>query len=180
MTFIQLPQNCADRVFEIIEAEYGVQAIARLRLISKAWLAAVQQYPGTAKDSSKLDKVDALQRIMPNVSKIYITHILEGSPGADLTPLAQCLQLISLDLTAVHWDNRYYNGRVHNVVGVPKTLRELRVIELRLDAESFSSASTSITKLDYQRREPCENDEWEWLLNLPYLKVSLPPRYCKP
>ena len=172
MQFTQLPQNCADRIFNIIRAEYGMPGIDHLRLVSKAWLAAVQQYPGTAKDSSKLDKLDPLQRIMPNLRKLYITHNNEGSTEIDLTPLANCPQLISLNVTAELWPPAPHNWEIIYVEGIPNTLRKLKVRKLSLDAKSFNNAAASLTKLVYHKVEMFQEDEWEFLEHLPHLKVQ--------
>ena len=153
MRFLQLPLDLIHRVVSIILTLYGMQALARLRLVSKAWMAAIQQYSGSAKVSSSLRELDILQRIMPSVSKLYITHRIEGSTTLDLTPLAQFRQLTSLDLSAMCQPHRPYYGRHLNVKAIPNTLRGLDVRGLYLDDGSFSSAAASLTSLKYQRRE---------------------------
>ena len=191
MHFQQLPQNVVDTVFDDIKLSDGMQAIARLRLVSKAWLAAIQQYPGSAKLLSGLDKLEALQRIMPNVSKLCITHRSKGSTTLDLTPLAQYSQLTSLDLSAVLSRSlSKYHGKYVSLNNIPGTLRELevRVRNLCLDASSFNSGAALLTNLTYQRTkttrdrdedEENEEVEWEWLQHLPHLKVCFCAPCCK-
>ena len=176
MQFHHLPQNLADRVFDIIRACNGMQGIARLRLVSKAWLAAVQQYPGSAKVSSNLKALDALQRIMPNVSKLFVTPKMGYPTSFDLTPLTQCCQLSSLILSAGA-PQFSFNWDVIHVVGIPNTVREVEVRHLSLDASSFNNATALITKLTYQRQGPSQNNEWGFLQHLPHLKVQFPPCY---
>ena len=118
---------------------------------SKAWLAAGQQYPGTAKVSSSIEKLDSLLRIMPCVSKLALSHHLVAFATINISPLAQCLQLISLELLD---GSGGYEMRLINVVGSPYTLRELGVSNLRLGGGSFNKAAFSITSLRLQRTKP--------------------------
>lgn len=189
MQFHQLPLELVHRVFNIILITHGMQDLACLRLVSKAWMAAIQQYSGSAKVSSSLRKLNTLQHIMPSVGKLYITHRIKGPTTLDLTPLAQFRQLTSLDLSAMRKPYKRYYGRQLNVKAIPNTLRELDVRGLYLDNGSFSSVAASLTSLKYHRRETklClsshavgngateiqESEEvaWEWLQHLPYLKV---------
>ena len=171
MHFTALPQSCADRVFDIIKATDGMQAIARLRLVSKIWLAAVQQYPGTARISSSLHQLNDLLHIMPNVSKLLITHFYTSHRKIDLTLLAQCLQLSSLELSAGL--GRVWTQELITVVGMPSTLRKLRVKNLMLTAGSFGEIASSITSLKLEGRDCARMVEWGWLQHLPHLKVSL-------
>ena len=57
----QLAQPLVDKILKDIEAEDGMKGVAICRLVSKSWLAAVQQYPGTARRllrSRQLDKIE--------------------------------------------------------------------------------------------------------------------------
>ena len=167
----ELPQNATDIIFEHVEASVGRLGIARLRLVSKAWLAAVQQYPGSAKLST-LDKLSPLQHIMPNVSKLSISHKVEGPTVIDLTLLAKFCQLSSLELSAVNPSHKF-NWKVIEVMGIPNTLKRVKVSDLKLHSGSFNNAAALITSLDYQRGNLTQPDDWKWMQNLPQLKVNI-------
>ena len=70
----ELPEPLLSRIVGEIEAEYGMRGLAILRLVSKAWRAAVQQYAGAAKSSSEADSLEALFQMMPNLRKLHISH----------------------------------------------------------------------------------------------------------
>lgn len=168
MSIQKLPQLATDIIFEHVEASDGFHGILCLRLVSKAWLAAVREYPGSAELDSDLKELDSLLRIMPRVTKLSLCSHLLSSKTINLSPLAQCKQLTSLELFD---GSGGYESLTINVVGSPNSFRELGVCNLRLGVGSFNNAASSITSLKLQRTKSVREDEWEWVQNLPNLKV---------
>ena len=86
------------RILSEVEFEDGRKGVAVCRLVCKAWLAAVQLYPGTAHSSSETSDLETLLQIMPSLCKLCISHRHHGD--LDYSLVRQFSQLTSIELSA--------------------------------------------------------------------------------
>lgn len=94
----ELTQPLFDKIFKAVEAKCGMKGVVNCRLVSKAWLAALQQYPGTANSSSEADSLRRLRAIMPSVSKLCVSHRHNAHLSSNLVD--QFKQLTNIELSA--------------------------------------------------------------------------------
>ena len=87
-----LPQHLMDEFISKLEYEGCEESVANMRLVSKAWNAAVRNYPGKLKDVQIREQrdIEDLCKAMPNMTGLEISsaeeHIKFG-PLASLTGL---------------------------------------------------------------------------------------------
>ena len=166
----ELTQPLIDKIFKEVEAEYGMKGIANCRLVSTAWLAALQQYPGTANCSSEADSLRRLRAFMPNMGKLCVSHRHNAHLSSNLVD--QFKQLTSIELSA---SSEYQQAESEGIVmdHLSSTLRTVTIRNLYLAPESFRNKQPTFSSLHYQAPRWMPSEKLEWLSNLQQLRVSL-------
>lgn len=94
-----LPQHLMDEFISKLEDEGCEESVANMRLVSKAWNAAVRNYPGKLKDVQIREHCDIedLCKAMPNMTGLEISSAEEH---LDFGPLASLNGLTNLVIEA--------------------------------------------------------------------------------
>ena len=176
-----LPPDLIDTVMKEIQGVCGFKGLASCRLVSKAWLAAVQQYPGKAGCTANADNMEALCQILPNMASVAVSSDAE-SATFNLRPLQSCSQLTSIELLTTATSFRYYT-----ILDLPSTVKEAEVRNIDVDYNSLANSTSFLTRLQYQLGghmfiESSQPDPggipmdfaWEWVKKWEYLKVGKP------
>ena len=163
----ELTQPLFDRILKNFEAEDGMKGVAICRLVSKAWLAAVRQYPGTARSCSEANSLRRLSSIMPGMSRLCISF--GNTAHLDSSLVEQLKQLTSLKLSASSPAHLMASSESISMTSLPSVLRELTVRNIGIAPDSFRYTPAALTFLEYQA--PWEKQEW--LPHLQELRVSI-------
>lgn len=172
-----LPQELLHLVFrELVELE-GIEQAAKMRLVSKAWLAACADYP--AEVFCKYQDLQTLCKILPCMSSLKLQE--EGK--WDLQLLQSCTHLTSVELyqfshsgsckrsdysDALHVDLSYLPPGVSNMT-----------FYLTILSESISAISLpQLTKLHCRFIDNKPQDIWNFLGSLTQLQVSISAIYA--
>ena len=166
----ELPEPLLSRIVGEIEPEYGMRGLAVLRLVSKAWRAAVQQYAGAAKSSSEADSLEALFQMMPNLRKLHISHTHTVQLNCSLWEKFKQLTSIQLSASLAYQQAPTSEGII--VDNLSSTLRDVTIRNISVAPRSFRNRQPSLARLHYKGgARPCR-EKLSWLPYLPELRVS--------
>ena len=96
-----LPQHLMDVILDSAEAMGGKKCIARIRLVSKSWLAAVRAHPMKLKHMRVMTARDlvTLCGIIPHMAGLDFTYKAGPTESPDLSPLSAQSSLTHLSIS---------------------------------------------------------------------------------
>lgn len=156
-----------------LAANGNMKAIASLRLVSKAWRAAVREHPVTFKDIrvTKWGDLRKLNKISHQISQLTIGC---NQRKLNLCPLSSLTNLRSIGITGYRDDwsvkQQLYAGLSH----LPGSLTELQLAFVELRSSSLRSLKiTDLRVLTLQFSPYHSPNIWSLLQCLPNLEVNL-------
>ena len=163
-----LPQHLMELIIEKLDEPRSRKSKARMRLVSKSWLAAVTAYPGTLKCKSvkQQDELLRLCQLLPNMTGLDLSSKMRK---LSLQPLSIASQLSHLSLTGNAKDLVELDT---DISALPKSLRELHIKSICLAPDGFRSLQcVNLTSLSLCSGKSRAGEVWELLQHLPKLKV---------
>ena len=158
----------------LISLSYSIEEIAELRLVCKAWQAAIQFFPAWATLSSPDAALASAEKMPGSVS---VTH-RDVHAYLDVSALSQCSQLKSQNLGSS--SPRRPRAKLLREPLVPHrswlTLKhKLRESSLVLAPSGFDNTGAVLTHIHYHYMKDLSHFwNWRWLHNLQGLRVSCP------
>lgn len=167
--FALVPQHLLEVIVAKFGSKYGQDGLLALKLVSKAWKAAVLAYNGpvrcSLKKSSYLFKVC---KTWPNLSTLEI-----DSPGIQfyLYPALGCPNLDTLVIVNSGLDHQEVTIVL---TALPSSLRDLAVTSCNLDANCFKDIRcTQLTRLSIDWAHNSTEEICSLLWTMPNLEVHL-------
>ena len=164
-----LPQELLHLVFrELVELE-GIEQAAKMRLVSKAWLAACADYPAELFCGNQ--DLQTLCKILPCMTTLKLQK--EGK--WDLQPLQSCTHLTSVVLYQLSHSGSCKRSNAHHVdlSYLPPGISNM-TLYLTILSESIPAISLpQLTKLHCQFIDSKAQDIWNVLGSLTHLQVSI-------
>lgn len=134
-SLLDLPLDLLQRLMVMIEAECGIEEVAKCRLLSKSWCNVFAQYKGWSADISlrpkETDNLRTVCKLLPHMSSL---ELRAGSKKIDFSPIASLTQLTSLDLyTYLDVTSNPIQETIVSTQPLPASLKKLtlRSAELR-------------------------------------------------
>lgn len=170
----ELPQH----LLELIVLRYGQEYasskdVLNLRLVSKAWRSAVQEYGGSIWiDVQKSTDLFGVCKFLPAMSSLYIYN---PSLQIFLHPLSSLSRLTHLDITKLNprgIDNEKYE-LLADLLLLPASLRDLVIWNCHVDPACFKHLKcVELTKLNIYWTTNTVAEICDLLQHLPQLKVT--------
>ncbi len=180
--FADLPQHIATLILSKIEAEEGTAAAATIRLVSKSWHAAFNEFAANefaARVQMKGDKPDqlkALCQLLPHTREVFFN---KASKRLDLDWTAQLSFLTALTIWHDRSEKPYEAGMGCALSNLPTRLRELCLDGVHLLLEPVNNVDLPLlTSLQFAWKPNIPSNAWSLLLCLPALKVSHLESFC--
>ena len=170
----ELPQH----LLELIVLKYGQECasskdLLNLRLVSKAWRSAVQEYGGSILiDVQKSTDLFGVCKFLPAMSSLFVYNL---SLQVFLHPLSSLSRLTHLDITKL--DPRGVDNEAHELLAdlllLPASLRDLVIWNCHVDPACFKHVKcVELTKLDVYWTTNTAAEICDLLQHLPKLKVT--------
>ena len=152
------------------------KTIACIRLVSKAWHAAVKEHPLSPKPIrvAKTDELQRLCQILPNMSGLELSS---RAGRIVLNPLSALSTLRDLSLAGrdCSWQPSQRAELCANLGGVPSSLRSLQLQFIQLCPQNVNSVKfVNLSSLSFRSRRDSNSAVWVLLQHLPQLKVKPP------
>ena len=172
----ELPQH----LLELIVLRFGqgcvtIKALLDLRLVSKAWKAALQEYTGTVGiDVETSANLFGVCRFLPAMSRLHIS-----TPGLQfyLHPVSSLSRLVHLDISKAD-DNNVANELLADLLLLPASLRSLVITDFHVDPACFKYMKcVELTRLAISWTTNTAAEICDLLQYLPKLKVSYAGQY---
>lgn len=152
----------------------NMEAIANLRLVSKAWLAAVREHPMTL-DKVLVEKCGDLRKLCKIIPKITGLYMDCNERKINLRPLSALTGLSSVSITGYKYDYKVKQQLYADLSYLPSSVTDLGLV--CIDIRSSCLRSLKITNLrllnikfdPYQAPRIC----WDLLQRLPNLEVQI-------
>ena len=151
------------------------KTMASMRLVSKAWHAAVKEHPVSPKPISvkRATDLQRLCQILPNMSKLELSSKAER---LNLTPFSALSMLSHLSLAGRErpWSVREGAELRASLGGLPSSLRSLQLECVDVGLHNIKHVKfVGLTSLSFRFRRIQNPAVWQLVQHLPQLKVRL-------
>lgn len=156
-----------DLVIQHLDGFGARSSIASMRLVSKAWLAAVIAYPGILSLISIEKQADLaeLHKLMPNMVGLEMVSLQKE---LNLEPISALTHLTYLSLSGHDPFGELYA----DLSPLPKSLRKLQISMAHVPPDCFENLKfVELRSLSFEIRQNEEPEVWKLLQCLPKLEV---------
>ena len=167
--FALVPQHLLEVIVAKFGSKYGQDGLLALKLVSKAWKAAVMAHKSiVSRDIEASGDLFRACKIWPGMSTLKL-----DSPGIQFH-LYPALGCANLKTVVISNSSPYYQEVTIDLPALPSSLRDLSINDCNLDANCFEDIiCTQLTKLSVNSVANTTEEICSLLKRVPNLKVNL-------
>lgn len=166
-----LPQHLLELIVAKFEEGTGAKEVAQLRLVSKAFKLAAEQYDARLVVYTKRIKLQSLCRLWPNMQSLEIRGA-DSRVSLDWTESLTCLTSIDLPSRVPYYTRAPDRQASFSVNLLPKSLRRLRLQGVHhREVWQQNYLLPHLTALEIWWQNNMQPEAWAMLSRLPQLRV---------
>ncbi len=160
-----------DHIITNLKEQDGLKGLLLLRLVSKSWKDACQEYSGGIKFAAQRpDDLAHACKALPNLSELTMSLLREGF---NLYPLSRCSRLSDISLSTYQSrEDRYLHAIYLEQAYLPATIRALALESVCLEP-AYMGNLTRLTRVRFLWPSNFPPGIRDGLLDLPKLQVCL-------
>lgn len=168
---LNLPQDLKGAILRHLQALGGAKAVVIMRLVSKSWQAAVEEFPAEVSLWPPVFKrLKEISKIIPNMRALTLHNVQEG---LNLDSIAELGRLTELNMSQAESAGLVQAPILRFTQPFPWTLQSLQLQGLNVSPEVLRQGNLPyLTNLTFIWEQNGEAEAWQALLSLPKLKVQ--------